>query len=92
MIAVSFGDYASSLFIGTGAAKAWSKLFASPIAVAMGVLNVKGVRGVDKARSAIVVTLLIVSAPLGDRRCVKVATMNSSPASRSPSSPISASQ
>jgi amino acid transporter len=62
MIAVSFGDYASSLFIGTGAAKGWSKLFASLIVVGMGVLNVKGVRGVEKAQSAIVITLLVVFA------------------------------
>ena len=60
MIAVSLGDYASSLFIGAGAAKGWSRLFASLIVLAMGVLNVRGVRGVDKAQSAIVITLLAV--------------------------------
>ncbi len=59
MIAVSFGDYASSLFIGTGAAKGWSKLFASLIVIAMGALNLRGVRGVDKAQTAIVITLLV---------------------------------
>jgi amino acid transporter len=58
MIAVSFGDYASSLFIGTGAAKGWSKLFASLIVIAMGFLNIRGIRGVDKAQSVIVVALL----------------------------------
>lgn len=60
MIAVSFGDYAASLFIGTGAAKGWSKLFACVIVLAMGVLNVKGARGVEKAQTAIVITLLAV--------------------------------
>jgi amino acid transporter len=62
MIAVSFGDYASSLFIGTGAAKGWSKLFASVVVLGMGALNVRGIRGVDKAQTAIVVTLLVVFA------------------------------
>src|SRR3974390_2872997 len=62
MIAVSFGDYASALFIGVDAAKGWSKLFASLIVVAMALLNLKGVRGVDKAQSVIVVALLVVFA------------------------------
>jgi amino acid transporter len=62
MIAVSFGDYASSLFIGANAAKGWSKLFASLIVLAMGALNIKGARGVDKIQSMIVVTLLVVFA------------------------------
>jgi amino acid transporter len=62
MIAVSFGDYATSLFIGTGAAKGWSKLFASLCVLAMAVVNVRGVRGVEKAQSAIVVVLLAVFA------------------------------
>ena len=60
MIAVSFGDYASALFIGTNAAKGWSKLFASVCVLAMAAVNVKGVRGVDKAQSVIVVALLAV--------------------------------
>jgi amino acid transporter len=60
MIAVSFGDYASALFIGTDAAKGWSKLFASVCVVAMGFLNARGVRGVDKAQTAIVIALLVV--------------------------------
>jgi amino acid transporter len=62
MIAVSFGDYASSLFIGTSAAKGWSKLFASLCVLVMAVVNVRGARGVEKAQSAIVVSLLAVFA------------------------------
>lgn len=60
MIAVSFGDYASALFVGTGAANGWSQLFASLIVLAMAALNMRGVRGVDKAQTAIVITLLLV--------------------------------
>ena len=62
MIAVSFGDYASALFIGTNAAKGWSKLFASLIVLAMAGVNIRGVRGVDKSQSLIVVALLAVFA------------------------------
>jgi amino acid transporter len=62
MIAVSFGDYAASLFIGEDAAKGWSKLFASLVVLGMGALNVGGVRGADKVQSVIVVTLLVVFA------------------------------
>ncbi len=62
MVAVSFGDYATSLFIGTEAAAIWPKLFASGVVLAMAALNVAGARGVDKAQSAIVVALLAVFA------------------------------
>jgi amino acid transporter len=62
MVAVSFGDYATSLFIGTEAAAVWPKLFASGVVLAMAALNVAGARGVDKAQSAIVVALLAVFA------------------------------
>jgi amino acid transporter len=62
MVAVSFGDYAASLLIGANAAKAWSKLFASLAVVGLGVLNVRGTRGVDKVQTVIVVALLVVFA------------------------------
>jgi len=62
MVAVSFGDYATSLLIGSGAAAVWPKLFASGVVLAMAALNVAGARGVDRAQSAIVVALLVVFA------------------------------
>lgn len=62
MVAVSFGDYATSLLVGTEAAAIWPKLFASGVVLAMAALNVAGARGVDKAQSAIVVALLAVFA------------------------------
>src|ERR1700723_933054 len=61
-VAVSFGDYATSLFIGTEAAAVWPKLFASGVVLAMAALNVAGARGVDKAQSVIVVALFAVFA------------------------------
>ncbi len=62
MVAVSFGDYAVSLFLGSDAATVWTKVFASGVVLAMAVLNVVGVRGVDRVQSAIVVALLAVFA------------------------------
>jgi amino acid transporter len=60
MIAVSFGDYASALFIGTNAAKGWSKVFASVIVLVMALINTRGTKGVDKLQTLIVVALLAV--------------------------------
>jgi amino acid transporter len=62
MVAVSFGDYATSLLLGTNAAAVWPKVFASGVVLAMAALNVAGARGVDKAQSTIVVALLAVFA------------------------------
>ena len=62
MVAVSFGSYATSLFIGNDAAAGWNNLFTSLIVVGMLALNVVGSRIVDRAQSAIVVALLAVFA------------------------------
>ena len=62
MVAVSFGDYAASLFLGSDAAAAWNNVFASGIVLAMAALNVVGVRGVDRVQSVIVIALLAVFA------------------------------
>jgi amino acid transporter len=62
MVAVSFGDYAASLFLGSDAATAWTNVFASGVVVVMAALNVVGVRGVDRVQSVIVIALLAVFA------------------------------
>jgi amino acid transporter len=62
MVAVSFGDYASRLFIGAGAASGWTKVFASAVVLGSAVLCVTGVRWVDRVQSAIVILLLAVFA------------------------------
>ena len=62
MVAVSFGDYAASLFLGSDAAAAWNNVFASAVVLAMAALNVVGVRGVDRVQSVIVIALLAVFA------------------------------
>src|SRR6187549_2151677 len=44
MVAVSFGSYATSLFIGDNAASGWDNVFTSVIIVAMAFLNIVGSR------------------------------------------------
>ena len=62
MVAVSFGSYATSLFIGDDAAAGWDNVFTSLVIVGMLAINVVGSRIVDRAQSAIVVALLVVFA------------------------------
>jgi amino acid transporter len=62
MVAVSFGSYAASLFIGDDAAAGWDNLFTSAIVLAMAAINIVGSRVVDRAQSLIVVVLLGVFA------------------------------
>jgi amino acid transporter len=62
MVAVAFGSYATSLFIGNDAAAEWDNVFTSAIVVAMAGINLIGARFVDRAQSLIVVVLLAVFA------------------------------
>ncbi|HEY4426894.1 MAG TPA: APC family permease [Solirubrobacteraceae bacterium] len=62
MVAVAFGSYATSLFIGTGAAAGWDNVFTSLIVIAMLGINLVGSKVVDRAQSLIVVVLLAVFA------------------------------
>ena len=62
MVAVSFGSYATSLFVGEDAAAGWDNVFTSLIVVAMVAINLVGSRIVDRAQSLIVVVLLAVFA------------------------------
>ena len=62
MVAVAFGSYATSLFIGNDAAAGWDNVFTSAIVVAMAGINLIGARFVDRAQSLIVVVLLAVFA------------------------------
>ena len=62
MVAVAFGSYATSLFIGDDAASGWDNVFTSAIVVAMAAINLVGSRVVDRAQSLIVIVLLAVFA------------------------------
>ena len=62
MVAVAFGSYAASLFVGDDAAAGWDNVFTSAIIVGMAGINLVGSRVVDRAQSAIVLLLLAVFA------------------------------
>jgi amino acid transporter len=62
MVAVAFGSYATSLFVGDNAAGWWDNVFTSAVVVAMAAINLVGSRVVDRAQSLIVVVLLAVFA------------------------------
>jgi amino acid transporter len=60
MVAVSFGSYATSLFVGNGAASWWHHLFITLLILAMVGLNLTGAKFVALAQSVIVLGVLIV--------------------------------
>ena len=62
MVAVSFGDYAARLFVGSNTGSNWTNVFASLVVLASALLVIVGVRWVDRAQSAIVIGLLAVFA------------------------------
>jgi amino acid transporter len=62
MVAVSFGSYATSLFLGADAWAGWDNVFTTVIVLAMAGVNVVGTRWVDRAQSLIVFVLLVVFA------------------------------
>jgi amino acid transporter len=62
MVAVSFGAYATSLFVGDDAGAAWDNVFTTAVVVGMVLINLVGARSVDRAQSLIVVVLLAVFA------------------------------
>lgn len=65
MVAVAFGSYATSLFVGEDAAAGWDNVFTTAIVLAMLAINIIGSRIVDQAQSLIVVVLLVVFAVFG---------------------------
>jgi len=62
MVAVSFGSYATSLFIGDDAGGAWDNVFTTLVVVAMAAISIVGSALVSRAQSLIVFTLLAVFA------------------------------
>jgi amino acid transporter len=62
MVAVSFGAYATSLFLGSGAWSGWDNVFTSLLIVAMAFINTTGARFVSRVASVLVVVLLSVFA------------------------------
>ncbi len=62
MVAVSFGSYATSLFVGTDAGAAWDNVFTTALILAMVAVNLVGARFVARAQSLIVLGVLGVFA------------------------------
>jgi amino acid transporter len=62
MVAVSFGSYATSLFVGDDAGAGWDNVFTSAVVVAMAGVSIIGSALVDRAQSLIVIALLAVFA------------------------------
>src|SRR5689334_1271623 len=62
MVAVSFGGYATTLFIGENASSAWNHVFITLLLVAMLILNLTGTKTVAATQSAIVFIVLAVFA------------------------------
>jgi amino acid transporter len=60
MVAVSFGNYATSLFLGEGAPQIWAKIFAAGIVVVLTFINSIGAEAVSRAQTAIVTIVLVV--------------------------------
>jgi amino acid transporter len=75
MVAVSFGGYATSLFVGEHASSAWNHVFVTLLLLVMLGLNLTGTKVVAAAQSAIVVGVLAVFAVFV---CVTLANLNTS--------------
>jgi amino acid transporter len=73
MVAVSFGSYATSLFVGDKAGAAWDNIFTSALIVLMVAVNLVGAKFVAKAQALIVTGVLGVFAVF---ICVTVPNMN----------------
>jgi amino acid transporter len=75
MVAVSFGSYARSLFIGENASTKWDHLFITLLIIAMTALNMVGAKFVARAQSLIVTGVLVV---FGVFIVVTITNMNTS--------------
>ncbi len=60
MVAVTFGNYATTLFFGEAANPVWVKIFAAAIVILLTFVNSIGAEAVTKAQTAIVTIVLVV--------------------------------
>lgn len=60
MVAVSFGNYFTSLLLGPDAARIWVNIFASAIVILLTFVNSIGAETVTKAQTAVVSVVLVV--------------------------------
>lgn len=60
MVAVSFGNYAASLFLGADAAPIWIKIFAAAMVIVLTFINSIGAEAASKVQTAIVSVVLVI--------------------------------
>jgi amino acid transporter len=60
MVAVSFGSYATALFIGDDGSQTWNTIFTTVVVLAVAAVNIIGASFIDRVQSIIVVILLAV--------------------------------
>jgi amino acid transporter len=73
MVAVSFGRYATSLFVGENASGAWDNIFTTALVLGMVAVNMVGAKFVARAQSLIVAGVLAVFAVF---ICVTIFNLN----------------
>jgi amino acid transporter len=91
MVAVSFGNYATSLFLGEDAPQIWVKIFAVAIVVLLTYVNSIGAEAVSRAQTAIVTIVLIVLSSFAIAMLLNMDPSMLAPASYPPMSYILAS-
>jgi amino acid transporter len=91
MVAVSFGNYATSLILGDDAPQIWVKIFATAIVILLTFLNSIGAETVTKAQTAIVTIVLVVLSGFAIAMLLQINTSLLAPASYPPLSYILAS-
>lgn len=62
MVAVSFGSYATALFIDDPTSDVWPKIMTSVVVILVAVINIMGAKSIDRIQSVIVIILLAVFA------------------------------
>ncbi|TAH52721.1 MAG: APC family permease [Chloroflexota bacterium] len=60
MVAVSFGNYAASLFLGENASPLWVKVFAAGVVIVLTFLNMVGAQNTVKAQTILTTIVLII--------------------------------
>jgi amino acid transporter len=84
MVAVSFGNYATSLLLGDAASPIWVKIFAAAIVILLTFINSIGAETVTKAQTAIVTIVLIVLSSFAIAMLLQINTTLLAPSSYPP--------
>lgn len=91
MVAVSFGNYATSLFLGPDAAGIWVNILATAVVILLTAVNSIGAETVSKAQTAVVTIVLVVLSSFAIAMLAQIDTTLLAPADYPPLSYILAS-